>query len=164
MALFEHITKFIDDLESAEAAPNALEEILWVYPPALDMNDAMVPPSFSSSDLPPTSPPHAASQDIFGDFMDYATFETTLAASQDISGDIIDYTTFEDAPTPDLVTGASTNPSPESTSDHDHPHTGRAGSSPRIFDAETEDAFYLLHPTVWPEIADGDQLFHRAQE
>jgi len=144
MALFEHVTKFIDENpESAEAASNALDAILRTYPPAPDMDDPTVPPSFSFGDLPPTSPPHAASQDIFGDF--------------------IDYTAFEDTPTPDLVAGSSTNPSPESAPDQDHPHTGRAGPSPQIPNAKTEVAYDLLRPTVLQEIAGGDQMFHQAQ-
>ncbi|KAI9512951.1 hypothetical protein F5148DRAFT_560177 [Russula earlei] len=144
MAFVEHVTKFIDENpESAEAASSALEAILRTYPPAPDMEDPMVPTSFSFGDLPPTSPPHATGHDIFGDF--------------------IDYTAFEDTPTPDLVAGSSTNPSPESASDQDHPHTGRAGPSPQISNAKVEDAYDLLRPTVWQEIAGGDQMFHQAQ-
>jgi len=126
------------------------------------MDDAMVTPSFGFSDLPP-SPPHAASQDIFGGFIDYTTFEATRATSRDIFGDSIDYTTSEEAPTPGLVAGASTNPSPKSAPDQDPPRTGRAGSSPRIFDGEAEDALHLFRATVWPEIADGDQMFPQVQ-
>jgi hypothetical protein len=41
--------------------------------------------------------------------------------------EFIDFAAFDDVPTPDLVLGSSTNPSPESTSDQDHPHMGHAG-------------------------------------
>jgi len=144
LALFEHVAKFIDENpESAEAASNALDEILRTYPTVTDMDDATGAPSFSFGDLPPTSPPHPIGQDIFGDF--------------------IDYSAFDDTPTPDLVAGSSTNPSPESASDQDHPHTGRAGSSPQIPNAKTEDAYELLRPTVWKEIAGGDTMFHQPQ-
>jgi hypothetical protein len=143
LALFEHVAKFIDENpESAEAASNALDEILRTYPTVTDMDDATGASSFSFGDLPPTSPPHPIGQDIFGDF--------------------IDYSAFDDTPTPDLVAGSSTNPSPESASDQDH-HTGRAGSSPQIPNAKTEDAYELLRPTVWKEIAGGDTMFHQPQ-
>ena len=138
MAVFE---KFIDENpESAEAASNALEEILRAYPLASDLDDTTVGSSFSFCDLPPTSPhPY----DVFGEF--------------------IDSSAFDDSSTPDLVAGSSTNPSPESASDQDHPHTGRAGSSPQIHNAKTEDSYELLRPTVWKEISGGETMFHQPQ-
>jgi hypothetical protein len=141
MALFEHVTKFIhENPESAEAASNALDEILRTYPPVPDIDDPTAASSFSFGDLPPASPQHPIGPDFFGDF--------------------IDYSAFEDTPTPDLVAGSSTNPSPESASDQDHPHTGRAGSSPQISNSKTDDAYDLLRPTVWKEIG-GDTMFHQ---
>ncbi len=71
------------------------------------MDDATTPPSSIFGDLPPTSPPYPIDNDIFVDYIDYSAF---------------------DDPTPELVAGSSTNPSPESASDQDHP--GRAGPSP----------------------------------
>src|SRR6266850_2599280 len=113
LALFEHVAKLIDENpESAEAASNALDEILRIYPTVPDIDDPTAAPSLSFGDLPPASPSHPIGQDFFGDF--------------------IDYSAFDDTPTPDLVAGSSTNPSPESATDQDHPHTGRAGSSPPI--------------------------------
>ncbi|KAH8981615.1 hypothetical protein EDB86DRAFT_2975264 [Lactarius hatsudake] len=98
LAFFETVTKFIDENpESAEAASNALDEILRTYPPAPDIDDAAMASSFHFGDLPPTSP-HPGN-DVFGEF--------------------IDISAFDDTPTPDLVA--------ESTSDQDHPHTGHAG-------------------------------------
>jgi hypothetical protein len=142
--LFEHMAKFIDENpESAEAASHALDEILRTYPAVPDIGDATAAPSFSFGDLPPTSTPHPIGQDIFGDF--------------------IDYSAFDDTPTPDLVAGSSTNPSPESASDQDHPPTGRAGSSPQILNAKTDDAYELLRPHVWKEIGGGDTMFHQPQ-
>ena len=144
MALFEHLTKLIDENpESAEAASNALDAILRTCPTAPEMDDSTVAPSLNFGDLQPMSPSHPIGQDIFGDF--------------------IDYSAFDDTPTPDLVAGSSTNPSPESASDQDHPHTGRAGSSPQSSNAKTNDAYDLLRPTVWREIAGGDAMFHQAQ-
>jgi hypothetical protein len=142
MALFEHVAKLIDENpESAEAASNALDEILRIYPTVPGIDDPTAAPSLSFGDLPPASPSHPIGQDFFGDF--------------------IDYSAFDDTPTPDLVAGSSTNPSPESASDQDHPHTGRAGSSPQISNAKTDRE--LLRPTVWKEIAGGDTMFHQAQ-
>src|SRR6266850_3020150 len=113
LALFEHVAKLIDENpESAEAASNALDEILRIYPTVPDIDDPTAAPSLSFGDLPPASLSHPIGQDFFGDF--------------------IDYSAFDDTPTPDLVAGSSTNPSPESATDQDHPHTGRAGSSPPI--------------------------------
>jgi hypothetical protein len=143
-ALFDHVTKFIDENpESAEAASNALDEILRIYPTVHDTNDPAAASSFNYSVLPPTSSPHPISQDFFGDF--------------------IDFSAFDDTPTPDLVAGSSTNPSPESASDQDHPHTGRAGSSPQISNAKSDDAYELLRPSIWKEIAGGDTMFHQTQ-
>ncbi|KAH8979605.1 hypothetical protein EDB86DRAFT_632015 [Lactarius hatsudake] len=141
LAFFETVTKFIDENpESAEAASNALDEILRTYPPAPDIDDAAMASSFHFGDLPPTSP-HPGN-DVFGEF--------------------IDISAFDDTPTPDLVAGSSTNPSPESTSDQDHPHTGHAGSSPHIPNVKTEDTSYeLLRPSVWKEISGGDAMFHQ---
>jgi hypothetical protein len=141
MKLFEHVTKFIDENpESAEAASNALDAILRTYPSAPDMDDATIPPSFSFGDLPPTSPPHASGNDIFLDYINYSAF---------------------DDPTPELVAGSSTNPSPESASDQDHP--GRAGPSPQISNAKPDDTHELLRPAMWKDIAGGDLMFHQAQ-
>lgn len=138
LAFFETVTKFIDENpESAEAASNALDEILRTYPPPPDIDDAMAS-SFNFGDLPPTSPPHPL--DVFGEF--------------------IDISAFDDTPTPDLVAGSSTNPSPESTSDQDHPHTGHAGSSPQIPHVKTEDTYELLRPSVDKEISGGDAMLH----
>ncbi|KAI9440122.1 hypothetical protein H4582DRAFT_1578776 [Lactarius indigo] len=142
LAFFETVTKFIDENpESAEAASNALDEILRTYPPAPDIDDATMASSFHFGDLPPTSP-HPLGNDVFGEF--------------------IDISAFDDTPTPDLVAGSSTNPSPESTSDQDHPNTGHAGSSPQIPNVKTEDTTYeLLRPSVWKEISGGDATFHQ---
>ena len=142
LAFFETVTKFIDENpESAEAASNALDEILRTYPPAPDIDDAAMASSFHFGDLPPTSP-HPLGNDVFGEF--------------------IDISAFDDTPTPDLVAGSSTNPSPESTSDQDHPHSGHAGSSPQIPNVKTEDSTYeLLRPGVWKEISGGDAMFHQ---
>jgi hypothetical protein len=141
MKLFEHVTKFIDENpESAEAASNALDAILRTYPSAPDMDDATIPSSFSFGDLPPTSPPHPTGNDIFLDYINYSAF---------------------DDPTPELVAGSSTNPSPESASDQDHP--GRAGPSPQISNAKPDDTHELLRPAMWKDIAGGDLMFHQAQ-
>ena len=140
MAFFETVTKFIDENpESAEAASNALDEILRTYPSAPEIDDAAMASSFHFGELPPTSP-HPLGNDVFGEF--------------------IDISAFDDTPTPDLVAGSSTNPSPESTSDQDHPHTGHAGSSPHIPNIKTEDTTYeILRPGVWKEISGGDAMF-----
>ena len=142
LAFFETVTKFIDENpESAEAASNALDEILRTYPSAPDIDNAAMASSFHFGDLPPTSP-HPLGNDVFGEF--------------------IDISAFDDTPTPDLVAGSSTNPSPESTSDQDHPHTGHAGSSPQIPSVKTEDTTYeLLRPSVWKELSGGDAMFHQ---
>ncbi|KAI9440238.1 hypothetical protein BJY52DRAFT_131749 [Lactarius psammicola] len=87
LAFFETVTKFIDENpESAEAASNALDEILRTYPPAPDIDDAAMASSFHFGDLPPTSP-HPLGNDVFGEF--------------------IDISAFDDTPTPDLVAGSS---------------------------------------------------------
>ncbi|KAI0297271.1 hypothetical protein B0F90DRAFT_1740642 [Multifurca ochricompacta] len=143
LAFFETVTKFIDENpESAEAASHALDEILRACPPAPDIGDATLASSFSFSELPPTTPPHPLGND-FGEFFDFSA--------------------FDDTPTPDLVAGSSTNPSPESASDQDHPHTGHAGSSPQIPNVKAEDACEdLLRPSAWKEISGGDVMFHQA--
>jgi hypothetical protein len=142
LAFFETVHKFIDENpESAEAATNALDEILRTYPSAPEIDDAAMASTFHFGDLPPTSP-HPLGNDVFGEF--------------------IDISAFDDTPTPDLVAGSSTNPSPESTSDQDHPHTGHAGPSPQIPNVKTEDTTYeLLRPGVWKEISGGDAMFHQ---
>jgi hypothetical protein len=142
MAFFETVTKFIDENpESAEAASNALDEILRTYPSAPDIDEAAMASSFHFGDLRPTSP-HPLGNDVFGEF--------------------IDISAFDDTPTPDLVAGSSTNPSPESMSDQDHPHTGHAGSSPQMPNVKSEDTTCeLLRPSVWREISGGDAMFHQ---
>ena len=143
MALFEHVTKFIDeDPESAEAVSNALDAILRTYPSAPDMEDPTMAPSFRFGDLPPTSPPHPIGHDIFADYIGYSAF---------------------DDPTPELVAGSSTNPSPEFASDQDNPHTSRPDPSPQISDAKTDDTYDLLRPAMWKDIAGGDTMFRQAQ-
>ena len=133
------LTKLIDENpESAEAASNALDAILRTCPTGPEMDDSREL-SLNFPDLQPMSPSHPVGQDIFRDY--------------------IDPSAFEDTPTPDLVAGSSTNPSPESASDQDHPHTGRAGSSPHIPNGKTDDAYDLLRPTVWRDIG-GDAMFH----
>ena len=141
LAFVESVTKFIDENpESAEAASNALEEILRIYPPTADIDDATGVSSFGFGDLPSTSPPHPLGNDVFGEFIDLAA--------------------FDDTPTPDLVAGSSTNPSPESASDQDHPHMGHAGS-PQVSNAKPEDMYDLLRPNVMKDIAGGDTMFHQ---
>jgi hypothetical protein len=142
VALVESLTKFIDqNPESAEAASNALDEILRrTYPPSTDIDNATVVSSYGFGDLPSTSPPHPLGND---DFTEY-----------------IDFSAFEDTPTPDLAAGSSTNPSPESTSDQDHPHMGHAGS-PQVSNSKPEDAYDLLRQTVCKQIAGGDTMFHQ---
>src|SRR6266403_2913935 len=71
--------------------------------------NATIPSAFSFGDIPPTSPPDPIGGDIFVDYIDYSAF---------------------DDPTPELVAGLATNPSPESASDRDPP--GCAGPSPQI--------------------------------
>ncbi|KAH9955756.1 hypothetical protein BGW80DRAFT_292907 [Lactifluus volemus] len=99
LAFVESVTKFIDENpESAEAASNALDEILRTYPPSSD--STLVPP-FGFNDLQSIfPPPHPFGNDVFGEF-------------------------FDETPTPDLVAGSSTNPSPESTSDQPPSHGPR---------------------------------------
>jgi hypothetical protein len=141
LAFVESVTKFIDENpESAEAASHALDEILRTCPPSSDIDDPTMVPSFGFGDLPSTSPPHPFGNDVFGEFIDLAAFDET--------------------PTPDLVAGSSTNPSPESTSDQDHPHMGHAGSPP-VSHAKTGDTYDLLRPNVCKEIAGGDTMFHQ---
>ena len=143
IALFQHVAKFIDENpESAEAASNALDAILRTCPTGPEMDDSRGAPSLNFPDLQPMSPSHPVGQDIFGDY--------------------IDYSAFDDTPTPDLVAGSSTNPSPESASDQDHPHTGRAGSSPQIRNGKTNDPYEFLRPAAWREIAGVDAMFHQA--
>ena len=143
-ALFEHLAKLIDENpESAEAASNALDAILRTCPTAPEMDDSRVAPSLNFPDLQPMSPSHPVGQDFFGDY--------------------IDYSAFDDTPTPDLVAGSSTNPSPESASDQDHPHTNRAGSSPQIRNGKKNDAYEFLPPAAWREISGVDTMFHQAQ-
>jgi hypothetical protein len=64
------VSKFIDESpESAEAAYDALGEILHTYPSAPDIDDAAMASSFHFGDLPPTSP-HSLGNDVFGEFID----------------------------------------------------------------------------------------------
>jgi hypothetical protein len=72
----------------------------------------------------------------------------------------IDMVAFNETPTPDLVAGSSTNPSPESTSDQDHPHMGHVGS-PQVSHAKAGDTYGLLRPNVCKEIAGGNPMFHQ---
>ncbi|KAH8991356.1 hypothetical protein EDB86DRAFT_2936224 [Lactarius hatsudake] len=126
------------DEGSAEAASNTLNEILRAYPPALDTVDPATASSLHSGDPPPT-PPHPLGNVVYGEFID-----------------------IDDTPTPDLVTGSSTNPSPESTSDQDYPHMGHTGSSPQTSRIESEDTTYeILRPDVYKEISGGDAMSHQ---
>jgi len=137
-----HLTMLIyENPESAEAASNALGAILRTCPTGPEMDDSKGL-SLNFPDLQPMSPSHPVGQDIFRDY--------------------IDPSAFEDTPTPDLVAGSSTNPSPESASDQDHPHTGRAGSSPQIRNGKTNDPYEFLRPAAWREIAGVDAMFHQA--
>ncbi|KAI0261553.1 hypothetical protein BC834DRAFT_940755 [Gloeopeniophorella convolvens] len=139
LAFVESVTKFIDENpESAEAASNALDEILRACPPTGDFDDSTLSSFSGFGDLPPASPHHLPANDMMSEFLDLAA--------------------WDDTPTPDLVAGSSTNPSPESASDQDHPHTGNAGPSPQISNVKEED---MIRSTTWKEISGApDPMFH----
>ncbi|OJA07852.1 hypothetical protein AZE42_10212 [Rhizopogon vesiculosus] len=113
-------------------------------------------PAFASSIGPPLSelsPPAGPPNDAFSEFHEFIDFSS--------------FTTLEDeeetkAPTPDLVSSSSTNPSPQSNPDADQSHQG--ASSPdktKVEEPRESNHLDLLHIGAFKEIDGGESAYYQ---
>lgn len=111
-------------------------------------------PAFASSiGLSELSPPAGPPNDAFSEFNEFIDFSS--------------FTTLEDeeetkAPTPDLVSSSSTNPSPQSNPDADQSHQG--ASSPdktKVEEPRESNHLDLLHMGAFKEIDGGESAYYQ---
>jgi hypothetical protein len=125
---------------------DTLEMILKGYGPIPDISGTMSLGEFSTAREP--SPPPAPLMDSFDEFFDFSF------------GTVDDDETNSKAPTPDLVSSSSTNPSPESNHDVDAANHGLTSSSLSATEIKTEEQPDLLRLGTWKEIDHGEATYY----
>lgn len=129
---------------------DTLEMILKGYgpiPDAVDISSAMSLGESSTAREP--SPPPAPLMDAFDEFFDFSL------------GTVDDDENNSKAPTPDLISSSSTNPSPESNHEADAAnHTLSSSSSSSTTDIKTEELPDLLRLGPWKEIDHGEATYY----
>jgi len=124
-----------------------LEMILKGYGPMPDISGTMSLGESSTAREP--SPPPAPLMDAFDEFFDFSF------------GTVDDDENNSKAPTPDLVSSSSTNPSPESNHEADAAnHTLSSSSSSSAMDIKTEELPDLLRLGTWKEIDHGEATYY----
>jgi len=126
---------------------DTLEMILKGYGPIPDTVDISGAMSLGeSSTARELSPPPAPLMDAFDEFFDFSL------------GTVDDDENNSKAPTPDLVSSSSTNPSPESN--HEADASNHALSSSSAMDMKTEELPDLLRLGPWKEIDHGEATYY----
>ena len=129
---------------SSSGISDTLEMILKGYGPTLvNISGAMSLGESSTAREP--SPPPAPLMDAFDEFIDFSF------------GTVDDDENNSKAPTPDLVSSSSTNPSPESNHEAD---VGNHASSSSAIDIKTEELPQLLRLGTWKEIDHGEATYY----
>jgi len=124
---------------------DTLEMILKGYGPIPDISEAI--PLGESSTAREPSPP-APPMDSFDEFFDFS-FGT-------------DDENNSKAPTPDLVSSSSTNPSPESNHEVDAANHGLSSSSSSALEIKTEEQPDHLRLGTWKEIDHGEATYYNS--
>jgi hypothetical protein len=128
---------------------DTLEMILKGYGPVPDTVDISGAMSLGeSSTARETSPPPAPLMDAFDEFFDFSL------------GTVEDDENNSKAPTPDLVSSSSTNPSPESNHEADVANQALSSSSLSAMDIKTEELPDLLRLGTWKEIDHGEATYY----
>ena len=122
---------------------DTLEMILKGYGPIPDISGAMSLGETSTA-REPSSP--APPMDSFDEFFDFSFG--------------MDDENNSKAPTPDLVSSSSTNPSPESNHDVDAANHGLSSSSSSAMDIKTEEQPDHLRLGTWKEIDHGEATYY----
>jgi hypothetical protein len=125
---------------------DTLEMILKGYGPIPDISGAMSLGGESSTAREPSSP-LAPPMDSFDEFFDFS-FGT------------VDDDDNSKAPTPDLVSSSSTNPSPESNHEVDAANHGLSSSSSSAMEIKTEERPDHLRLGTWKEIDHGEATYY----
>lgn len=103
------------------------------------------------SELSPPAAPNDAFLE-FHEFIDYSRF-TTLEDEEDSK-----------APTPDLVTSSSTNPSPQSNPDADHSQVSSSPGKTKIEEPRESNHHDLLHMGAFKEIDGGESAYYQPSD
>ena len=125
---------------------DTLEMILKGYGPIPDISGAMSLGESSTAREP--SPPPAPLMDSFDEFFDFSF------------GTVDDDENNSKAPTPDLVSSSSTNPSPESNHEVDAANHGLSSSSLSAMEIKTEEQPDHLRLGTWKEIDHGEATYY----
>ena len=125
---------------------DTLEMILKGYGPTPDISGAMSLGESSTTREP--SPPLALPMDSFDEFFDFSF------------GTVDDDEINSKAPTPDLVSSSSTNPSPESNHEVDAANHGLSSSSSSAMEIKTEEQPDHLRLGTWKEIDHGEATYY----
>ena len=125
---------------------DTLEMILKGYGPIPDISGAMSLGE-SSTAREPSSPP-APLMESFDEFFDFSF------------GTVDDDENNSKAPTPDLVSSSSTNPSPESNHEVDAANHGMASSSSSAMEIKPEEQPDHLRLATWKEIDHGEATYY----
>jgi hypothetical protein len=125
---------------------DTLEMILKGYGPIPDISGNMSLGESSTAHEP--SPPPAPLMDAFDEFFDFSF------------GTVDDDENNSKAPTPDLVSSSSTNPSPESNHEADAANHVLSSSSSSAMDIKTEELPDLLRLGTWKEIDHGEATYY----
>ena len=125
---------------------DTLEMILKGYGPIPDISGTMSLGESSTAREP--SPPSAPLMDSFDEFFDFSF------------GTVDDDENNSKAPTPDLVSSSSTNPSPESNHEVDAANHGLSSSSLSAMEIKTEELPDRLRLGTWKEIDHGEATYY----
>ena len=125
---------------------DTLEMILKGYGPIPDISGTMSLGESSSAREP--SPPPAPLMDSFDEFFDFSF------------GTVDDDENNSKAPTPDLVSSSSTNPSPESNHEVDAANHSLSSTSTSAMEIRTEELPDRLRLGTWKEIDHGEATYY----
>jgi len=132
---------------------DTLEMILKGYGSVPDAIDGTGMPLAgpSNGNREPTPPPMPVS-DAFDEFFDFSF------------GTVEDEESISKAPTPDLISSSSTNPSPESNHEAEAGHHMLTSTSSSTMEIKTEEMSDLLRLGTWKEIDGGEAAYYQTPE
>ena len=131
-----------------------LDMILKNYGSVPDVGDGIggMPMAGPSSGAREPTPPPAPPVDAFDEFFDFSF------------GTVEDEDSNSKAPTPDLISSSSTNPSPESNHEAEAGHHLLTSTSSSTMDARTEETSDHLRLGAWKEIDGGEAAYYQTTE
>jgi len=160
-AFLEQVTEFIKRASEGGEGQDSLtsdisetlEMILKGYGTVPNLTDGAGNVSLgeSSSSARESTPPPGGSMAELDEFFDFS------------------FGTVEDednskAPTPDLVSSSSTNPSPESNHELEAPHHTLSSSSSSTIDPKTEELSHPPRLAMWKDIDGGEAAYYQQNE